>query len=119
MLTKNLPITRDTKTLRNLVIDITADFSKRFKYTVGDRMIDVVLELNRFIRRANEETDKEKRVGYIKELRYLIEDFEDLLDTCMEHKIVSIKNIASIAEILESIGKQATGWLKATKKSMN
>ena len=118
MLTKNLPITRDTKILRNLTIDTTANFSKRFKYTVGDRMIDVVLDLNKCIRRANEEEDNVRRLYYIKELRYLIEDFEDLLDTCLEHKVVSVKQVASIAEVLDSIGKQSTGWINYTKKNI-
>ena len=61
MLTKNLPITREVKKLRNAIIGYTADFPKRFKYTIGDRMINVVLDLNKYIRRANEETNPQNR----------------------------------------------------------
>lgn len=80
-------------------------------------MLDVVLDFNKYIRRSNEETDKEKRAAFIKELRYLVEDFEDLLDTCLEHKIMSIKQVANVAEVLNDIGKQSTGWLKSTVKT--
>ena len=47
MLTKNLPITRETKKLRNTVIGLTADFPKRYKYTIGERLVNITLELNK------------------------------------------------------------------------
>lgn len=117
MLTKNLPITRETKKLRNMTIEITSYFPKRFKYTIGDRMMNLVFDLNKKIRRANEEDNNDLRIIRIKELRYLIEDFEDLLDACLEHKFVSINKVANIVVVLDSIGKQATGWLKYVKKN--
>ena len=116
MLTKNLPITREVKKLRNTIIGYTADFPKRFKYTIGDRMINVVLDLNKYIRRANEETNPQNRSYYIRELRYLIEDLEDLTDCCMEHKILSIKQVAQIATFVDSVGRQSTGWLHSVGK---
>lgn len=45
MLTRNLPITRETKKLRNTVIGLTADFTKRFKYTIGERRKRIINEL--------------------------------------------------------------------------
>lgn len=111
MLTKNLPITREVKKLRNTIIGYTADFPRRFKYTIGDRMINTVLDLNKYIRRANEETNPQNRAYYIRELRYLIEDLEDLTDCCLEHKIISTKQVAQVALFVDSIGKQSTGWL--------
>lgn len=116
MLTQNLPITRETKKLRNTIIGLTADFPKRFKYTIGDRMINITLDLNKYIRRANEEQNMQNRQYYVKELRYLVEDLEDLADCCLEHKIISIKQVAQVAQILDSIGKQSTGWLKSIRK---
>ena len=116
MLTKNLPITREVKKLRNTIIGYTADFPKRFKYTIGDRMINVALDLNKYIRRANEETNPQNRSYYIRELRYLIEDLEDLTDCCMEHKILSIKQVAQIATSVDSVGRQSTGWLHSVSK---
>lgn len=93
MLTKNLPITRETKKLRDTVIWLTADFPKRFKYTIGERLVNTSLELNKYIRRANEETNPQTRLYYIKELRFLVEDLEDLTDCCLEHKIISVRQV--------------------------
>ncbi len=116
MLTQNLPITRETKKLRNTIIGLTADFPKRFKYTIGDRMIHIALDLNKYIRRANEEVNPQNRQYYIRELRYLVEDLEDLTDCCLEHKIISVRQVAQVAQVLNSIGKQSTGWLNSTKR---
>ena len=116
MLTKNLPITRETKKLRNTVIGLTADFPKRYKYTIGERLVNITLELNKYIRRANEETNPHTRLYYIKELRFLVEDLEDLTDCCLEHKIISIKQVSQVDQILDSIGKQSTGWINFLRR---
>lgn len=116
MLTKQLPITRETKKLRNMVMRFVANYPKMFKYTLGKRMVQTVLDLNKYIRRANEETDKARRWRYICEVRYLIEDMEDLVDCSVEFKAISTNQQTQIAVVLESLGKQATGWKLSTEK---
>lgn len=115
MLTKDLPITRDTKKLRNLIISSVANFSKRFKYTLGENLVKSVLTMSKHIRRANESMDKATRAKHIQEIRFLIGDISDLVDCAIEFQVMSTKQLAQFATIVDSIGKQATGWLNSVR----
>lgn len=115
MLTQQLPIIKETKKLRNIVLRLTGEYPKRFKYTIGERMMNITLDLNQLIRRANEETVTQNRAYYLRELRYKVEDLEDLVDASFEFKVISIKQMSEIASVLDVIGKQTTGWLKSAR----
>ncbi len=115
MLTKQLPIIRETKRLRNIVLRLTGEYPKRFKYTIGERMMNITLDLNQLIRRANEEVVAQNRAYYLRELRYKVEDLEDLVDASFEFKIISTRQMAEVIAALDAIGKQTTGWLKSVR----
>lgn len=101
---------RDTKRLRNMVVGYTAMYPKRLKFVFGERMMNIVLDIGRNIRRANRSESPEWRKHYIEEVLVLIEDMEDLVDASFEHKALSTGQVANLSQLTTAIGRQATGW---------
>lgn len=101
---------RETKKLRNMVVGYTAMYPKRFKFVFGERMMNIVLDMGRNIRRANRALDPQQRYRHIEEVLILVEEMEDLVDASFEHKVLSVKQVATLSALMVSIGRQATGW---------
>ncbi len=103
----DLPVYRDTYKLILKIFEFTKDFSREYKYTLGQDMKRDVLMLVRSIYRANRNTDKRQ---YLEEF---LDNFEILkleIRLCVDMKLVSIKKQAELTMLLDSIGKQATAW---------
>jgi hypothetical protein len=108
----NLPVYRDTYRLILKIFEVTKDFSKEYKYTLGQDMKRDALQLVRCIYRANKSVDKQAH------LDDFLDEFELLkleIRLCGDMKILSHKKLAELAVLLGSIGKQVTGWRKASQ----
>jgi len=106
-LSHTLPIYIDTYKLILLIFERTTNFSREYKYTLGQDMKRDGINLVRSIYRANR--SKEKR-QYLEEF---LDNFEILkleVRLCKDLKLISIKQLAEISKILDIIGKQATAW---------
>lgn len=106
----DLPVYRDTYKLILKIFECTKDFPKEYKYTLGQDMKRDALQLVRSIYRANKAKDKKEH------LEHFLDEFELLkleLRLCKDLKILSIKKQAEFTELMESIGKQITGWRNA------
>ncbi len=82
-------------------------FPKEYKYALGQDMKRDGIQLVRSIYRANKSQNKSEY------LEQFLDDFEALkleIRLCVDMKILSIKKQAELSEMLESIGKQITGW---------
>jgi len=89
------------------IFEFTKDFSREYKYTLGQDMKRDVLMLVRSIYRANRNTEKRQ---YLEEF---LDNFEILkleIRLCTDLKLISIKKQADLSMLLDSIGKQATAW---------
>ena len=103
----DLPVYRDTYKLILKIFDCTKDFSKEYKYTLGQDMKRDALQLVRSIYRANKTTNKKEH------LETYMDDFELLkleIRLCVDMKIITIKKQAEISLLMDGIGKQITGW---------
>lgn len=92
------------------VFEYTKDFPREYKYTLGQDMKRDGLVLIRSIYRANKARSKTES------LETFLDDFEILkleIRLCVDMKILSIKKQAELAVLMESIGKQVTGWRNA------
>lgn len=118
MITQNLPIYREAKKLRNCIIGLVQHLSKHFKYSVGARLMDCSLDLGKQIRRANEERDPTRRWRHICDLRFTLQDVEDLVDCLSEFKVISNKQVSQVALLTEGIGRQATGWKQSVERQL-
>jgi hypothetical protein len=106
----DLPVYRDTYKLILKIFECTKDFSKEYKYTLGQDMKRDALQLVRSIYRANKAQQKAVH------LEAFMDDFELLkleIRLCVDMKILPIKKQAELSLLMESIGKQITGWRNA------
>ena len=103
----DLPVFKDVYHLILKIFDYTKDFPREYKYTLGQDMKRDAIQLVRSIYRANKSKNK---VAY---LEAFLDDFELLkfeIRLCVDMKILSIKKQAEFSKLMESIGKQITGW---------
>ncbi|MFH1050450.1 MAG: four helix bundle protein [bacterium] len=107
----DLPVYRDTYKLILRIFEYTKDFSKEYKYTLGQDMKRDALHLVRNIYRANKATNKKEH------LESFLDDFELLkleIRLCTDMKVLPIKKQAELSLLMDNIGKQITGWRNAS-----
>jgi len=107
-----LQVFKDVYTLVQKVFLYTQEFPREYKYTLGQDMKRDAIQLVRSIYRANKAKDK---VVY---LETFLDDFELLkfeIRLCVDMKILAIKKQAELSGLMDSIGKQITGWRNANR----
>ena len=107
-----LPVYRDGYQLVLKIFELTKDFSKEYKYTLGQDMKRDALQLIRSIYRAN------KHKNRVEHLDVFLDEFELLkleIRLCVDLKLLPIKKQAQLSELLERIGKQVTSWRNAAR----
>ena len=108
----DLPVYRDTYQLLLRIFECTRNFPKEYKYTLGQDMKRDALQLVRSIYRANKSTDKKAS------LDTFLDEFELLkleIRLCTDMKVLSFKKQAELSVLMDSIGKQITGWRNASR----
>lgn len=87
MLYSELPIYRDVFNMLNLIVDYVIVFPKLYKHTIGQRLINVSLDLFESIQSANKHAhDKDKRVAYLDSFILKFEMLKVLIRLCGEKK---------------------------------
>ena len=108
----DLPVYRDTYKLILLVYEVTKDFPKQYKYSLGQDMQRDALQLVRSIYRANKASQKKEYLdGFLDEFELLKLEIR----LCVDIKILSFKKQAEFTSLMDSIGKQVTGWRNASQ----
>jgi S23 ribosomal protein. len=109
-----LPVYKDTYKFIQLVFRITSGFPREYKYTLGQDMKRDAMQLVRHIYRANTARDKKDH------LATFIDDFELVklqVRLSYDMRIIDHKKYASIAELMDSIGRQISGWQRSQQKN--
>ncbi len=104
---EDLPIFKASYDLLEQLTDLSKDLPKFFRYSIGQRMVDLCLDLLGNIYRANMKRDKAEP------LTDLLIDYRQLLlllRVCYKQKALSTGRYAELVKLLDSIGRQATGW---------
>lgn len=107
----HLPVYRDTYNLILKIFEYSRDFSKEYKYTLGQDMKRDALQLVRSIYRANKSASKKEH------LEAFLDDFELLkleIRLATDMKILPMKKQAELSLLMDGIGKQITGWRNAS-----
>ena len=107
----DLPVYRDVYRLILKIFEHTQNFPREYKYTLGQDIKRDGITLVRSIYRANKTRDKTEY------LENFLDDFEILkleVRLCVDMKILSMKKQAELAALMDSIGKQVTGWRNAS-----
>lgn len=112
-----LPIYRDSYMLLVEIYQVTTKFSRDFKYTLGQDMKRDCLNLFRDLYGANVSVENREY-----HLRNFLTSFELLkieLRLCVDLNVLSIKKLAQISLLMDSISKQATSWRKNCKNKVD
>ncbi len=107
-----LPVYKATYDLLLEMFHFTKEFTKEYKYTVGESLKKETIELIMLIYRANSRTDKQETLQtareHIEVIRLLIRLMKDL------HQI-NVKKFVFINQQVENVSKQLAGWQKHSK----
>ena len=111
---RHLPIYRLTYELLQRVMVVCKDFPREYKFTLGQKIKDEVIEMVVLIYRANSSENKVAQIEFLLERLQVV---ELLLRLCHDMKLIPLKSYASVVEMTESLAKQAQGWKKAAGTS--
>lgn len=106
-----LPVYRDTYKMILLIFQITKEFPKEYKYTLGQDLKRDSMQLVRHIYIANLEGGQ-ARVKALERFSYDFELIKLQLRLAFDLHIVAQQPLANITELMDIIGKQVTGWRK-------
>ena len=109
----DLPVYRDTYRLILKIFECTKDFSKEYKYSLGQDVKRDALQLVRSIYRANKAAQKKEHLEKFMDGFELLK-LEIRLSTDM--KVMPVKKQAELSLLMDGIGKQITGWRNASSK---
>jgi hypothetical protein len=100
----------DTRRLLDEMIDITVNFPRAYKYSIGSRMRDISITLLLCAAKAYMEKDLGVRIRALTDFQTSFEVLKTLVRIAGERKWISLGRHAHIAELMESIGRQSTAW---------
>ena len=108
----DLPVFNDTYRLTLIIFELTKNFSREYKFTLGQDMKRDCITLVRSIYRANKNKQRE---AYLDQF---LDEFEVLkleVRLCKDLHLITIKQQAQLALSMDRIGKQITGWRNASR----
>jgi len=108
-----LPVYKVTYDMLIEIFKFTKNFSKEFKYTVGESLKKQTIDLMVLIFRANSRKDKR---AVLQEARELIEVIRLLIRVMKDLKQINLQSFIQINEKVENVSKQLTSWQKAMKQ---
>lgn len=116
-LVSNTKIYLDCTRLFNVILDITPEFPRVYKYSVGNRMHELAIDLLDEIAAAYINRDRATRVQHLTNFQTKFNTLKTLLRTAGEKKwILGRSKHAEVIELMDAIGKQATAWKNSLTK---
>ena len=110
---EHLPIYKQTYDLLLRIMTATKNFPREYKYTLGQKLKDEVIELVVLIYRANSVRDKEMHISAILERVQVV---QLMIRLAHDMKILPRRHYAALAEMTDTLARQAGGWLKSSGK---
>ena len=107
---QHLPIYRLTYECLARVMTVTGEFPREYKFTLGQKLKDEVIEMVVLIYRANSSADKRDSITALLERAEVV---GLLVRLSHDLKLLSTKAYAAIVEMIQSIAKQAQGWKRS------
>lgn len=109
---KHLPIYKSTYDLLEKVTMITKNFPKDFKYTLGARLREEVIELVVYIFKANSALSE--KAAFLEKVLERMQVIELLLRLSKDMRLITVKQFSDVVVLSDSVGRQANGWIKAS-----
>jgi len=112
-LSEELPLYKDCFDLLNKLLRLTKDFPRFFRYSMGNRMVELNLDMLSMIYRANSSYEKVAiLVAFMDKYRML----QMLFRVCVEQQVINESQYAGFALVLDKIGRQGTSWKQYNEK---
>ena len=112
VLHSELPVYKVSYNLLLNLFQLCRNFGKDFKYTIGDKLKNEVVEMMVCIYRANKRKEKapllEKAQEHIEVIRLLVRILKDL-------KEINLHAFVDLSAQIEDVSKQTAGWLKSVR----
>jgi len=109
---QELPVYKASYDLLMEIFSFTKEFSKEYKYTVGESLKKETIELLTLIFRANSRTDKQQ---VLQEARERIEVIRLFIRLMKDMRQINLKKFVQVNQKVEDVSKQLTGWQKSLK----
>jgi hypothetical protein len=109
----SLPVYKASYVLLVEIFKFTQNFSREYKYTLGERLKNETIDMITDIYRANSAVQK---YDYLQSTRERIEVIRLYLRLLKDLKQVGTEKFVDINERIENVSKQLTGWQKHSKK---
>jgi hypothetical protein len=110
---QHLPIYKQTYDILLRTMMATKEFPREYKYTLGQKIKDELIELVVIIYRANSAADKARHIESIVER---VQAIQLMMRLSHDMKILSRRHYAALSEMTDSLAKQAQGWLRSSGK---
>ncbi|MDP3043115.1 MAG: four helix bundle protein [bacterium] len=108
----HLPIYKTSYDLLLVIFLMTKDFSREYKYTIGEDLKKVTTEMILNIYRAN---SAEAKKDIIQKARENLEVIRLYIRLLRDLKQIGTKKLIQINELIESVSKQTAGWQNSSK----
>jgi len=115
-LSEELPLYKDTLGLLNSTIERTKSYPRYYRYTIGEKMVNINLDMLSLIYKANSSYEKVTVLSDFLDKYHMI---VMLYRVSVELHVITERQYACIAYTLQKIGKQATGWKQYSEKGLN
>lgn len=113
---------RDTSTLMVETLEIVVSFPKAYKYTVGERMQNLTMDMAQQVASAYITKDLHKKIDELDNFQADFNVLKTLYRIAGEKQWMSLWRRAHMIELMDSIGRQSTAWKNSvvvTLKSKN
>lgn len=110
---QHLPIYKATYNLLRLVTQATSNFPRAYKYSLGDKLREEVVEMVVFVFKANSSRGAERAAQATLFLERL-QVVELLMRLSKDLRLLSVKQFSEIVSMSDSLGRQAQGWIKSS-----
>jgi hypothetical protein len=108
----DLPVYKASYDMLLAIFAFTKNFSREYKYTIGERLKNEVIELFILIYRANSTYNK---ADILKLAREQVEIIRVLIRVMKDMKQISLSSFVAINQNVENVSKQLAGWHKSVK----
>jgi len=106
-----LPLYKVTYDLLKLTTNIIKHFPRDFKYSLGDKLRNEIVELVVKIYKANSSKIKEP---HLEEILERIQAIKLLVRLSKDLHLINVKKFSETSELIESISRQTNGWKKSS-----
>ena len=105
-----LPVYKASYDLLLVIFQFTKNFSKEYKYTVGESLKKETIELITLIYRAN---SKQSKIDILQAAREQIEVIRLLIRLMKDLRQIGLQKFVQVNQSVENVSRQLTGWQKS------